>query len=73
MVNLSKRFQLKRDEDDEEGQEVVHALHTVVRKSSAFKVSFLRHNMLCRPNRYVKHDAFSDSATVLTHISKLKY
>ncbi|CAA7257414.1 unnamed protein product [Cyclocybe aegerita] len=37
VVNLLKRFQLELDEDDEDGQEVVHALQTVVRKFSELK------------------------------------
>jgi len=45
VVNLLKRLQLDLDGDDEDGQDVVHALQTVVRKFSELKVSFGPHNM----------------------------
>lgn len=46
-VNLLKRLQIELDEDDEDGQEIVHALQTVVRKFSELKVSFVPHNRPC--------------------------
>ncbi|KJA26940.1 hypothetical protein HYPSUDRAFT_198714 [Hypholoma sublateritium FD-334 SS-4] len=39
VVNLLKRLHLQLDEDDEDGQEVVHALQTVVRRSGSFKTA----------------------------------
>jgi hypothetical protein len=63
---LLKRFPLEIDEDDEDGQDVVHALQTVVRKFSELKVCFVPYNAMWSPlNGCFKHVPFSD-ATVLT-------
>ncbi|KAF8813562.1 hypothetical protein BYT27DRAFT_7239433 [Phlegmacium glaucopus] len=67
VVNLLKRFQLELDEDDEDGQEVVHALQTVVRKFSKLKeFCTLPHAMLTTKRVLKACSLLRCDATVLT-------